>query len=223
MDLVQNELLDRYTDQWIMDHVFRKCNITLSLKKYKIPDSLDIIDLSAGKVICTIRAKSVHFRPTWNACPKLRGIDTGLISTIPERATIYEDCLLHKPKGPYLSIHNDEDLSLLRCWIIFSACIHTEEQRFRDRRIDPDARESVRGHLEQRAKNEGMSQSVGHARKHGEDVVAAISAVYHGEGPEETNALATRIETLPALPMGVKPPVVTWLQEELKGWVGSNE
>jgi len=213
MELVQSELLDRHTERWVMDNVFVKCNISLSLRKYKKPDRFDVVDLATGEAH-TILAKSVNHRATWKACLKDQDIDSGSYSTVKQRVEIYRGCLLHKPKSPYLFIAANDELEKLHDMIVFSAIFRTTEQRYTERRMaDPEVRQRVATLLALRENNEGMSKAVGHARKHDEDVMGAIDTAYRGS-LDRIEALSTSIdwkEPLPALPEGMSH-ALAWYQ-----------
>jgi len=215
MNIVQNEIIDRYTERWVMDHIFVKCNVALCLKACKKADRFTVVDMEKRETH-TILAKSVNHLPTWKASLKDTGIDTGAFTTIKQRVEIHQEYLLQKPKSPYLFCSKDEDLSKLHDMIVFSAIIRTTEQRYIERRItDPEVRQRVAIFLAERENNEGMSRAAGHARKHGEDVAQAIDTMYRAS-LDRIDEIMTPIdwkEPLPSLLEGTHH-LLAWAEDE---------
>lgn len=207
------ELVARYTERWVMDHVFVKTNIIPCLKKMGKADQFEVVD-EQSRETHIISAKKVHHFAAWRACLcREKEIDTGCYRTVQRRVKLYKEYLLQK--SPYLLITEEDDFSKLDEMIIFSAIIRTTEARYATRRIvDAEVRSRVATLLAQREHNAGMAQAAGHARKHGEDVAGAIESVYQKglEKIDELSRLTEWQEPLPLLPEG-SMHTLAWLEE----------
>lgn len=198
-------LIKRYTERAAM-MIFCAANITLSLKKHHKPASFEVYDTKKAKNE-TIFAKSVNDLRLWRKGFEKKGIedvDCSSFDTVKIRVEAQQDFLLHDHPGKYHLIRDDQDTQTLYDMLLFSAIIRTTEQRFTEGRInDPEVRQRVAIYLSQRENNIGMAKAVGHARKHDEDVIAAIDTVYR-ESLDNSAGVITSIwtEQLPLLPAG---------------------
>lgn len=204
-------LLDCYAERAAMVY-FCAMNITLSLRKHRKPAEFSVVDPAKGETH-KIAAKSVNHVATWKACLQEKGIDCSSYATVVQRVEAYEDYLLHKPKSPYLFIAGNDDIAKLHDMIVFSAIIRTTELRFAEGQIvDPEVRQRVATFLAQRENTIGMAKAVGHARKHGEDVLEAIDTTYRSALDKTERVIGPIwVEALPALPEGTAH-ALAWLE-----------